>query len=68
MFTNCVARAKLQYNKKLKTYKNIKHQQGNKNSQYGMMWITNLKISKRIKKTDTIPEGWVKGRILKQQD
>jgi hypothetical protein len=54
--------------KRLKTYKNIKHQQGNKNSQYGTMWITNLKISKRIKKTDIIPEGWVKGRILKPRD
>lgn len=29
-----------------------------------MMWIHSLdeKVSKRIKKTDPIPEGWFKGR------
>jgi hypothetical protein len=39
-------------------------QSGSKNSQYGTMWISNieLKQSKKIKKTDEIPEGWVKGR------
>lgn len=51
--------------KRLKTFKNIKHQQGSKNSQYGTVWITNFLTSKRIKKTDKIPEGWTKGRILK---
>ena len=51
--------------KRLKTFKTIKHQQGNKNSQYGTIWITNLEISKRIKKTDKIPDGWIKGRIVK---
>jgi hypothetical protein len=54
--------------KRLKTFKYIKHQQGDKNSQYGTMWITNNKISKKIKKIDKIPRGWKKGRILKSQD
>lgn len=37
---------------------------GEKNSQYGTMWISNieLKENKKIKKTDFIPDGWVKGR------
>ena len=39
-------------------------QSGENNSQYGSMWITNGKESKKIKKTDTIPEGWSKGRVL----
>lgn len=38
---------------------------GKLNSQYGMMWITNEVISKKIKKTDSIPEGFRKGRIIK---
>ncbi len=41
-------------------------QQGDKNSQYGSMWIysTELRESKKILKTDKIPEGWNKGRII----
>jgi hypothetical protein len=41
-------------------------QTGKKNSQYNMMWIHNrtLRENKKIKKTDFIPEGWCKGRIL----
>lgn len=35
---------------------------GSKNSQYGTMWITNGIESRKIKKVDTIPEGWYKGR------
>lgn len=34
-----------------------------KNSQYGTMWITNGINSKKIKKDETIPEGWTKGRV-----
>lgn len=37
---------------------------GNKNSQYGTMWITNGITSKKINKNDSIPKGWNKGRIL----
>lgn len=36
---------------------------GEKNSQYGTMWITNGTENKKIKKdVDAIPEGWHKGR------
>jgi hypothetical protein len=44
-----------------------KSQTGKQNSQYGTMWIHNLdlKQSKRIKKTDETPDGWIKGRKIK---
>jgi len=37
---------------------------GNNNSQFGTMWITDDSQSKKIKKSDPIPEGWRKGRVL----
>lgn len=47
--------------------KNAKRQQGVGNSQYGTRWIhsVELKQSKRIKKVDPQPSGWVEGRKLK---
>ncbi len=41
-------------------------QSGDKNSQFGSMWITNGIENKKIKKIDFIPEGWYKGRKLKK--
>ena len=40
---------------------------GNKNSQYGMMWIYNstLKENKKIPKDSPIPKDWIKGRKIK---
>jgi hypothetical protein len=46
-------------------YKEIGHQRGPKNSQYGTMWITNGTENKKIKVVDIIPEGWYKGRVIK---
>lgn len=41
-------------------------QLGDKNSQFGSMWITNGKDNKKIKKdVDIIPDGWYKGRTTK---
>jgi len=37
---------------------------GEKNSQFGSMWITNGIENKKIKKDDIIPEGWNKGRKI----
>ena len=43
---------------------NSKHQLGDKNSQYGTMWITNGVENRKIKKIDDIPKGWYKGRKM----
>ena len=48
------------------TFKKNKHSQGEKNSQFGTMWITDGYNNKKIKKDIVnIPEGWYKGRSLK---
>ena len=47
--------------------KNSIHQSGTGNSQYGSMWITNGTKSKKILKTDAIPNGWCKGRKMRAQ-
>jgi hypothetical protein len=46
--------------------RNSKSQKGNKNSQFGKMWITNIetKENRKIENTATIPEKWKKGRSL----
>lgn len=53
-----------------KTYKEIGHQQGEKNSQYGKCWITKDGESKSIKKDELElfeSMGWKKGRICKKK-
>lgn len=45
---------------------NSAHQTGNKNSQFGTIWITNGKESKKIRKDQSVPNGWYKGRIIKR--
>jgi len=50
--------------KRKNTFKEIGHAQGEKNSQYGTMWITNGLENKKIKKTDSIPKGFRKGRQI----
>lgn len=39
------------------------HQKGTKNSQFGTMWITDGLSNKKIKKIDSIPDGWNRGRL-----
>ena len=41
-----------------------KRRTGKKNGSYGTMWICNVDLqeNKKIKKTDEIPDGWIKGR------
>lgn len=41
------------------------NQKGEKNSQYGTMWINNGTINKKIKKDEPIPAGWNRGRKIK---
>jgi hypothetical protein len=50
--------------KRKERLKEINHQQGDKNSQAGTMWITDEVENKKIKKTDSIPEGFRKGRVM----
>ena len=55
-------------NKMKKIFKEIQHQQGEKNSQYGTCWIYNNIENKKIKKeelNDYIKLGWIKGRNMK---
>ena len=55
--------------KKKATFAKIKHQQGEKNSQYGKRWIHSFaeKRSTRIDKNDPLPNGWLEGRKMKFQ-
>lgn len=48
------------------TFVKINHQKGEKNSQFGKMWIYSLELkqSKRIYNHEKIPNGWVKGRKI----
>jgi len=48
--------------KKIISQQNSIMQSGEKNSQYGTMWITNGIKNAKIKRNDTIPDGWQKGR------
>jgi hypothetical protein len=47
--------------------KNSVYQQGRNNSQFGTRWIhsTELRLSKKIGKTDSLPEGYSEGRKIK---
>ena len=50
------------------THKLNRHQQGEKNSQYGTCWIYKDGENKKIKKDELelyIQDGWTKGRIMK---
>ena len=46
--------------KHLEAVKN--NSKGERNSQYGTMWITNGSQNKKIKSLELIPNGWYKGR------
>ena len=46
------------------TKRKNKSHSGERNSQYGTMWITNGIENKKIKKDIKIPEGWSKGRKI----
>lgn len=51
-------------NKRKDTFKRIQHSKGEKNSQYGRYWISNIdtKEIKRINSDEIIPVGWVRGK------
>ena len=47
--------------KKAETFKERKHQQGERNSQYGSRWVTDGVINKKIKKGQEIPDNFKLG-------
>lgn len=52
--------------KRIQSLEDIVHQQCEKNSQHGTMWLTNGFKNLKIKKTDVIPDGFRKGRVMKE--
>ena len=46
------------------THQHNEHQKGSTNSQYGTMWITDGIYSTKIKRDDSIPDGWKRGRTM----
>jgi carbamoylphosphate synthase small subunit len=48
--------------KRKKSFEKIQHQQGERNSQHGTMWITNGEKNAKIKSGDPMPENYYKGR------
>jgi hypothetical protein len=51
--------------KRRKTLAEMKHQQGERNSQFGTMWVTNGEKNLKIRVGDPIPENYRKGRKLR---
>jgi len=58
------ANSKAAIDKKKETWKKTGRAKGNKNSQFGSMWITNGSENKKISKDADIPAGWGKGRTM----
>lgn len=54
--------------KRTATFAKTGHQQGEKNSQFGKMWITDGTSSRTISKGDEIPAGWRKGRVISRSN
>lgn len=48
------------------THRKNGHSQGEKNSQYGTMWITDGKNNKKVAKDAEIQDGWYKGRKIRK--
>lgn len=58
------ANSSLAMEKKKETWNKTGRAKGNKNSQFGTMWITNGAENKKISKNYDIPVGWNKGRTM----
>ena len=53
--------------KKKRVLADRKHQQGEKNSHFGKIWITDGINSRSIPKDEPVPDGWKKGRVIKKR-
>ena len=51
--------------KRNESFKRIGHQIGEKNSQFGSIWITDGINNAKINKNSAMPDGWHKGRVIK---
>lgn len=65
IFAQEQARSSKAIEKKKDTFKKINHSQGEKNSQFGTIWITDGTNNKKISKTENIPLNWKRGRVIK---
>lgn len=54
--------------KRLHSKRMSESQSGNGNTQYGTMWINNGTTDAKILKSDSVPEGWIKGRKKKNKN
>lgn len=52
--------------KRKETFSAMKHQAGEKNSQFGTKWINNGSECRKIKSADPLPAGWVYGRNFRE--
>lgn len=52
---------------RIDTMRKNEHQKGEKNSQFGTMWITDGIDSKKVKKGDLIPDGWRNGQTRRRR-
>lgn len=53
--------------KRIQTMQLNNHSQGNKNSQFGTVWVTNGIHNLKISKHDSLPEGYRLGRVIKKR-
>lgn len=53
--------------KKMSTSAKARLKNPENNSQYGTMWITDETRSVKIKKGESIPDGWIPGRVIKKK-
>lgn len=50
--------------KRIETMSKNQHQLGAKNSQFGMMWITNGAVSRKVSRDHQLEDGWKRGRVM----
>jgi hypothetical protein len=49
--------------KRIDSLRAICHNQGEKNPNFGKIWVNNGSTNKMIKKVDKLPDGWYKGKV-----
>jgi len=62
------AQSKESKEKRRKTRAEIRFQQGENNSQFGTKWINNGLENRKLHRNETLPYGWVYGKVRKTND